>query len=213
MILPSKGRLQLASASLLVVASMSALVPWLTGELGPAPGYFAVFLIYWFVFCIPLGLYFQGFSAARQNLSLRLGGRWWVPPLVFLQVSLVAVAASLLGPSPVSAPLIAAAGLASVVNGMSEEFFWRGAYLEQGRGSVGFQALGVALFALWHVPLSSAHGVRYEGGPVALVVGACVLGAFWSVLANRTNRIGWPVLAHVFTNAFTFPTLLSTNFA
>jgi membrane protease YdiL (CAAX protease family) len=66
--------------------------------------------------------------------------------------------------------------------------------------------------AFWHVPLTLAHGVAYEGGAFALVGGAIGLGVFWSVIAYQTGRIGWPIVSHVVTNVATFVGLISSDF-
>lgn len=107
---------------------------------------------------------------------------------------------------------ICLAGAAALIKGFSEEFFWRGAYLELGRGNLVFQSLGVLLFGLWHVPLMFAQGVDYQGGSAALVFGAWALGAFWAVVASRTDGIGWPIVAHIVSNIFAFTGVIALNF-
>ncbi len=206
-------RIALVAAALLFTGAMVAAVPWATATLGPGPGYAAVFIVYWFGFLAPAGV---AFGAARDlggALSLKTDGARWVPWAVAVQVGLVGGAALALAPG---VPPLWAIGLglaAAAVNGFLEEFFWRGAFLAQAGGRDWFLGLGVALFGLWHVPLALAEGVRYEGGPAALIGGALALGAFWMVLARRTGRIGWPVLAHIFTNAATFQGLILMNVA
>jgi membrane protease YdiL (CAAX protease family) len=135
-----------------------------------------------------------------------------VPWAVIFQLSLIVGVSGYLLPNSVSWIAIGLAVVFGTVNGFLEEFFWRGAYLEQGEGMAHFQALGVVLFSLWHVPLALVHGVTYEGGAFALVGGAIGLGVLWSVIAYQTGRIGWPIVSHVVTNVATFIGFISSNF-
>lgn len=205
-------RASLPLVTCIFVLGMSLAVPRLSAALGPGIGFLTVFLIYWFGFCLPLGLVYQGREASKRALSLELNGHAWVPWAVGLQIFLVALANILILPDVVPAFAVIAAVAFALINGPLEEFFWRGAYLEQGQNSPRYQALGVGLFALWHVPLSFSHGVTYHGGTLGLVGGALGLGAFWAFVAYRTGRIGWPILAHVATNVFAISALFVANF-
>lgn len=202
----------LVTVSVLFILVMFAMVPWLTRALSPAHGYLAVFCLYWICFCLPAGWYFQRRERLRDTFSLTVGKDRWIPWAVALQISVVAIASWTLLPDQVPAIAIALALLFGLVNGTLEEFFWRGAYLSQGRGDARFQLLGVGLFTLWHVPLALAHGVTYQGGSLALIGGALGLGLFWSFIAYRTNHIGWPVVSHALTNAIAFIGLIAANF-
>jgi len=205
-------RKALVATSVLLTLIMLWFVPWATRTLGPMGGYATVFLIYWFGFCLPLGLFFQGRDAAVRNLRFGTGAAPWVPWAIAVQVVVIAVANYALWPTHVPALAICFAVIAALINGFSEEFFWRGAYLERGRGDWMFQAIGVLLFGLWHVPLMFAQGVTYQGGSAALVFGAWALGAFWGLVANRTDGIGWPIVAHIISNMFAFTGVIALNF-
>ena len=191
---------------------MCVLVPWLTRVLGPARGYIAVFCLYWFFFCLPAGWYFQRGVRWRDRLSLKVGAARWVPWVVALQVLAVAISSWFMRPEHVPLVAVAMAAAMALVNGFCEEFFWRGAYLEQGGDDLRFQVLGVVLFTGWHVPLAFAHGITYPGGVLPLVGGALGLGAFWMAIALRTGRIGWPILSHILTNCAAFIALAALNF-
>lgn len=206
------NRSALVFASVALIAAMFLLVPWLTRTMGPSAGFLTVLCIYWFGFCLPLGFFFQGKGASRR-LSLSVGEAHCVPWAVAFQGCLITIVSRYLLPNNVVWIVVALAVLFGAVNGFLEEFFWRGAYLEQGRGMPRFQALGVVLFGLWHVPLTLAHGVTYEGGAFTLVGGAFAFGVFWSVIAYQTGRIGWTIISHVLTNIVTFVGLIAVNFA
>jgi CAAX protease family protein len=204
-------RWALVSASIVLIATMFVLVPWLTKTMGPSAGYLTVFFIYWFGFCLPLGFLFQG-QGAIQRLGLSVSDARWVPWAVAVQVALIVVVSYHLAPKTVTWVSIGLAVIFGTVNGFLEEFFWRGAYLAQGQGEPRFQALGLVLFSLWHVPLTLAHGVTYEGGTFALIGGAIGLGFFWTLIAYQTGRIGWAIISHALTNIATFVGLIATNF-
>ena len=205
-------RLLLLALSAALTPVMFVLVPWLMTDLGPRIGFLSVFCIYWFLFCLPMGLVFQGVGNAKGRLSFALGKHNWVPKAVLVQTGIVMAAAWIVLPESipwVSIPIAIAFGL---VNGFSEEFFWRGAYLAEGRGVLWFQTLGVVLFGLWHIPIAFAPGITYEGGPVALLSGALALGVFWSVIANKTGSTGWNTVSHIMTNIMTAVGFMATNF-
>ncbi len=206
------SRHRLVLASVILILAMCALVPWLTRTLCPVHGYIAIFCIYWFCFCLPAGWHFQRGAVWSQRFSLKVGAQRWVPWAVTLQVGAVALSSWHMRPESVPLLAVVLAMAMGLVNGFSEEFFWRGAFLEQGRGNIPFQVLGVGLFTAWHVPLAFAHGIIFPGGALALVGGAMCLGAFWSVIAVRTDRIGWPIVSHVLTNCIVFIAFVSLNF-
>lgn len=208
----SRRKLALIACSATFIFLMFVVVPWATA-MRPDVGYAVLFCCYWFLFCLPMGFLFQGLAGAKRNLSLHRSGARWVPAVALAQVAITGVTVWTYWPDSPSAGILVTAAIASLLNGFSEEFFWRGAWLETGRGDAIFQGIGVLLFTLWHVPLLLAHGVAYPGGPAALVGGGFVLGCIMAFLANRTGRIGWPVIAHIGTNLFAFPALIAANFA
>lgn len=207
-------RAALPAVAVVVIAGMFVLVPWLTTDLGPTWGYLAVFLIYWFAVCLPMGLMFQDVRSVRRRLGLGTEGRRWVPWLALGTVLLIAAASIIkLPPGVATAAVLIAVG-AALVNGFMEEFFWRGAWLAQAGRDRRYYLLGWALLVGWHVPLAFAVGVDFGGdeGPYALVGGAAFLGAIWSLIAWRTRRIGWAIISHIGVNAFSFIGLVSVNF-
>ncbi len=201
----------LVSITVVFILAMLAIVPWLTRALGPAPGYLAVFCLYWLFFCLPMGWYFQRRGNGQRILSLALGDERWVPWAVALQVGVIAISSWIMLPDQVRVLAIMLAVLFGLANGFFEEYFWRGAFLAQGRDDARFQALGVGLFTAWHIPLALAHGVTYPAGAPALIGGVLGLGAFWAAIAFRTKRIGWPIVSHILTNAIAFVGLISLN--
>ncbi|MCP5084478.1 MAG: CPBP family intramembrane metalloprotease [Alphaproteobacteria bacterium] len=198
------ARRQLVCVSMVLVVSMSLLVPWLTRTLGPLHGYLTCFAVYWLCFCLPAGWWFIRPGHSLKLFDLSVGKDRWVPWVIAAQIGIVALSTWIMVPNHIPAFVVPAAMAFGLVNGVLEEFFWRGAYLEQGRGDAAFQLLGVGLFTAWHVPLIFAHGITYPGGAGALVGGALGMGLFWSFIAARRKSIGWPVVSHVLTNMVAF---------
>lgn len=209
---PSREARLLALLSVLLIAAAAVAIQILTRALEPWRGLLIFFLMYWFGFCLPLGAYFLRHGAMERVFSLNVGAARWVPYAVLAQVLLVAGASWFLAPPKTTVFVVLAAGPFAILNGFCEEVFWRGAFVTQARGRAGFAALGLALFTLWHIPLAAAQGVVYEGGPLALIGGAFGLGAFWMLIAWRTQSVGWPILAHMATNTATFSGLFAANF-
>lgn len=204
-------RQQLLLSTVVLVVVMSVLVPLLTETLGPVPGFLACFGIYWLCFCLPVGWFFIRREYRGGIFGLRVGSYRRVPWAVTLQIAIIAVSSWMLASNEISALVVSGALLFGMLNGVFEEFAWRGAFLEHGRGDATFQVLGVGLFTAWHVPLTLAHGITYPGGNLSLVGGALAMGTFWAFLAAQTSRIGWPVISHVLTNSIAFVGFFSTN--
>ncbi len=180
-----------------LIVSMSVLVPLLTRVMGPLPGFLTCFLVYWLGFCLPITLYFTKRLRSCGAYALDVGSSRWIPWCVALQIVVIAISSFALLEDEVSVLAVVSALLFAAVNGVLEEFAWRGAFFEQGKGDPWFQAFGVGLFAAWHVPLVFAYRITYPGGPLALLGGTFAMGAFWAFLVARTNRIGWPIIGHV----------------
>lgn len=204
------GQAALVAISICWIALMFWLIPGVTKLFGQT-GYLAIFAFYWFGFCLPAALWFTRSADRRSIFSLRLLGGWWLPIIVVAQ--LAAVAMIVRADLPAQAPvwIFALAAIFGVLNGFFEEFFWRGAFLAVGKGSIRFLGLGVLLFGLWHIPLAFAYGIEYPGGPLALIFGGFALGVYFAFLSWRTQAIGWASLAHSLTNAMTFSLLIGMN--
>ena len=194
----------------LLVAALFVLVPLLTGW-DARLGYLAVLAIYWIGFCVPV-IHWHVRPVA-ELLSERLRWRdWWVPPLLLAQVLAVALLAFVPNTTHLTTQGAMLAGLVGVVNAPLEELAWRGGFMRRfaDRPRLGFW-LGWALFTAWHVPLGLSAGIVFEGGWVALVGGAAVLGLLWSWIAWRTGSVFYVTIAHALTNAVTFWVLFNRN--
>lgn len=189
---------------------MLILVPWATATWGFL-GYGLVMAVYWFAFCIPVGLWFIGPGRLREVVHLRLNGARWVPWAVAGLAALILIVTISQPPQGVTVMVSAIALAMGLMNGLSEELYWRGAWLEVAGGSWRVYALGWLLFVAWHLPLATAVGVQYHGGAGALVGGAAGLGLIWAVIAWRTRGVGWSMLSHAVVNMIVFHELVATN--
>jgi membrane protease YdiL (CAAX protease family) len=80
-------------------------------------------------------------------------------------------------------------------NGVFEEIFWRGIFLQLFPGNLLFGILWPSLwFGLWHYAPGSVS--RGNANVFTLMVGAAFLGLLLSFLANLSGTIGWSILAH-----------------
>ncbi len=138
----------------------------------------------------------------RRSFELLLT---WLPPALLLTMFLPSVASL---PGPVLMAVFAVA----LVNGIVEELFWRGTFIATFPDRL-FLAwvYPTMLFAGWHVALSLLPGIEYEGGPVALIGGALMMGFVWGLVVLRTRDIRSVTAAHVLTNVFAFGGLLLAN--
>lgn len=100
----------------------------------------------------------------------------------------------------------------SLINGFTEEMYWRKLYVDNFCGDFLFGLLlPCLLFPLWHVALLAIPSIVYEGGGLALVGGAAILGVIWGV-AYWFNRNFWVIsFAHFCVNVIAFTMLASDN--
>lgn len=200
----------LVASALGLIGFMAVFVPWATAAWG-FRGYGLAMAIYWFGFCLPLGLVFIGRARWRAIVSFRVNGARWVPWAVLGLAALILTVTLTRPLAGVTAQVVALALLAGAINGPLEELYWRGAWLAQFGESAAFYALGWVLFVAWHVPLAMAVGVQYHGGGLALIGGAAGLGVVWALIAWRTRAIGWAMLSHALVNMIVFHELVATN--
>ena len=208
----SKPQLALVAHALLLIAAMWMLVPALTAALGTR-GYLLVLVIYWLGFCLPVIAIHVWRQRSPRLFSERLAWRdWWVPLLLLVQVTMIALAAVTPHTSLLTTIGVMLAAGIGIINGPLEETAWRGGFMTVfgNRPRLGFW-LGWLLFSAWHIPLAFSHGIVFEGGWPALVGGAAALGLLWSAIAWRTGSVFWISIAHGLTNTLTFWVLFEAN--
>ena len=100
----------------------------------------------------------------------------------------------------------------AILNGLIEEIYWRGLYLKEYGSSllIGF-ILSTLLFTTWHFSLWYAKGIEYQGGLLALVGGAFIMGLLWSFISRKVKSIKICIIAHIIVNIFAFTGLFVEN--
>ena len=208
----SQHNLKLLLPTLLILPVTFVAFYFLPLYLGKTAGYIASFMLYWGI-CWGHGLYLKHGSMAglyswpqrsRQNSILSI--------LCFVPV-LGAFAASYLLAYPfLDLPLYVILAAAALINGFTEEFYWRGAFISRYKQNrlLAF-VVPTVLFGLWHVSVYVAYGVSYQGGFWPLVGGAFFMGLLWGYTAFKQQRILIPTLAHILANFFAFSNLIVEN--
>lgn len=207
------AQLALIAHAIALIGAMVALVPALTSALGAQSGFMASLVLYWLGFCLPVIAIHVWPRRSERLFSERLAWRhWFVPMVLLVQVGLVALVAFVPNTALLTTHGAMLAALIAIVNAPLEETAWRGGFMTvfADRPRTGFW-LGWLLFTAWHAPLLLAHGMVFDGGWIALVGGASVLGLLWSAIAWRTGSVFWVILAHGLTNVLTFWVLFEQN--
>lgn len=197
------GLMMLAAIPLLAAAFWA-----LTRALPPLAGYGAGLCLYWLLIGAAV-LRSTGAAERAALLAFRPPGRLlgllgFVPVVALAWIAMGALQETVL---PAGIFLLIAA--AALTNGTLEELFWRGAILPRpDREGV---AVAVGLFTVWHVALLFAAGIDLTGGPVALLLGALVLGTIFMAMRLRTGTVGAAMASHVGVNLFAFTDLVARN--
>lgn len=208
----TRSQIALVLHALALIAAMFVLVPKLTGINGPY-GYLLSLAFYWLAFCLPVIALHVWKQRDHRLFSERLAWRdWFVPGLLLLQVGVIGAVALVPHTAILTSHGALLATLVALINAPLEETAWRGGFMTEFRDKprLGFW-LGWMLFTTWHIPLVLSHNLDFDGGWLALVGGAAVLGLLWSWIAWRTGSVFWTSIAHVLTNILTFWVLFNAN--
>lgn len=196
----------------LLIGALFCIVPPLT-QWDVRAGYLFSLTFYWLFFCLPvIGWHAQAGNDGRL-FSEKLAWRdWFMPLLVLAQVFVVVLMTFVPHTAMLSSPGMWLAVFAGTINGPLEELAWRGGFLAtfRDRPKTGFW-LGWVLFSAVHVPLALSHGVVFEGGALAFVGSAALLGLFWSWIAWRTGSVFYLAIGHALTSILAFWVLFDRN--
>ncbi len=202
---------RLLTGAWLLVAVTLGLAPLLGRWLDSLSAVLALGAVYW------SGCWFLSlFAGDRKQLAALyqtpLNRRPLELVLTFLPVVATFVVGFIPSVSRVPLPVLAAVFAVALVNGVTEELFWRGAFLASFPCDLrlGFW-FPLFPFISWHLALWLIPGVRYEGGLPALLGGAAIFGICWGTTLWRTRDLRSVTVAHVLTNAFAFTQLALGN--
>lgn len=197
-------------SALALVLGLFVIAPVLRMTFGEAQGAMILLGLYWWLFCLPLGLYFSG---GRSIWRVSMRGNFGVIMVTVLIA--VVILTLLILRHPQGFPLVVILGALgfALINGPLEELYWRGAWLQVYGTSLPMYLLGYGLFVAWHVPLAMMTTIPFQGGVWGLTAGAAGLGAIWAWMAWRTRTIGWSAICHTITNAIVLIPVIATALA
>lgn len=199
--------------ALALIGALTLIVPALTEHFGGPTGYLLSLCAYWIGFCLPVWLFHVRGQRDPHLYSERLHWReWWIPILLLIQVCALGMGVLMTNAQILTTQGAMLATMIALINGPLEEIAWRGGFMTRfaTKPRLGFW-LSWLLYAAWHAPLLLAQDIVFEGGWMALILGAALLGLLWSWIAWRTGSVFWTSIAHVLTNVLTFWVLFNAN--
>ena len=202
-------------SSLVLLPFTFGLFQLTTLYLGSKWGYVTGFLGYW-AYCLitawsmsgPDWNYFKGmWNQARNNKYTK-----WIGLAAFIPAFGVFFVSFLPNVAKLTLSTGALLMVMVLLNGLIEEFYWRGLYLLEypDNTRIGF-ILAWILFGAWHISLWFARGMIYKDGFLALVGGAYGLGLIWTWVARSNRNLRAVVPAHILANLFAFTALFVDN--
>jgi len=180
----------LPTLTLTMIPVFRLLAHWL----GRKRAWYAGFVVYWLIWCIPFSLWAIGLRRLRELLRFqRLRKAEWF--MLIIYPTLAFLGRYTLQKSPRSTRGKTLLFFVTIMNGFWEEVFWRGVYITLFPNSGWWASVWPTVwFALWHYapgsisPLADAR---------TLMIGAGALGASLSWLSMKTQSIHTAALAHI----------------
>ena len=164
----------------------------------PRQTYMLALVSYWILILAPIKSLKKGAFFKKITFD-----KWTA--LAFIPVIAVTFVAFIPVIPKLTIPLFTLACVTGIINGVLEECYWRGLYLEHFKEEKlkGF-LISCLLFTAWHVPLFLIDGISYQGGAWAMIGGAAGMGILWSLVAVKQNNISVVSLSHVLVNILAF---------
>lgn len=211
----SKTKYLLLGSSIFLLPFTIVVFQLTTRLLGPQQGYLVGFGLYW-AYALTVALLLarrrKGYLRRLFNRSRLTRQRFLWSILCFIPVFGVFFVSFLPNAISLNGKLLLLVLSTAIINGIVEETYWRGLYLQEYRDSTRIGLwLATGLFGGWHVSLYLIEGITYHGGFGALVGGAAVMGLLWSYASRRLGDISATSLAHVLVNIFAFTGLYVDN--
>lgn len=166
----------------------------LTDINGSKQGYFSGMIFYWI--CCLLAVFLL---TSKQNRRLLLKIKkpdWWQAGLFLFPVIL----AFLFGPfrnriNEASFFIIVLSLLYAAVNAISEEFLWRGLYLDHYQGNFFYAVIVPSIwFGIWHYVPLSFQGSSF--GNFYFILSAMGIGFCWALVSWYTRSVFWSIISH-----------------
>ncbi|HTP11868.1 MAG TPA: CPBP family intramembrane glutamic endopeptidase [Anaerolineae bacterium] len=180
----------LPTLALTMIPTYRLLARWL----GQKRAWYAGFVVYWSIWCIPFSLWAIGPRKLKELLKFkRLYKAEWFMLIIF--PTLAFLGRYTLPKAPRSAREKTLLIFVTIMNSFWEEVLWRGVYITLFPDNPWWAAVWPTLwFAVWHYapgsisPLADAR---------TLMIGAGVLGASLSWLSLKTQSIRSAAVAHI----------------
>lgn len=162
--------------------------------LGQKRAWYAGFVVYWSIWCIPFSLWAIGPRKLKELLRFQ---RWqpaeWLTLIMLPLLALLGRDTQRTAPRSTGEKTLLVG--VTIMNSFWEEVLWRGVYITLFPDNPWWSAVWPTLwFALWHYApgsTSPAADVR------TLMIGAGMLGATFSGLSLKTHSIRTAALAHI----------------
>lgn len=184
---------------------------FIINQVGLQTGYWISSAVYWAIISL-FALNYLGFRGIANSYRINKPTSQYWALLAFIPVVATFFISFVPSFQHLKASLIILTISAGIINGTCEELFWRGLTLRTALKNKYIVIFASAIgFGLWHLTLAMINGLKYQGGIVALVGGAFVMGMLWQFVATKTNNILFVTLAHILVNIFAFSTLILEN--
>jgi membrane protease YdiL (CAAX protease family) len=165
---------------------------------GREAGYLIGFAFYWLFWCLGIPVLLMGISGFselwQEKIKLFSQHNW---PAALLFFIITAIAIGMYGGAFIHAPLTLAlvAIPVAIINGVCEEFLWRGMYVRIFPDNVWMGILYPALgFSAWHLaPLQVFPAIV---GTFPFVISTFFLGLAYGFIAYRTGSARWTTISH-----------------
>ncbi len=202
--------------TILLVVMMILFSLYIGNILNRTLAYILTFCVYWFVFCIPISLYYLDGIVEIKSVYIcstklsTLQSAFIMLAFMPCIATFCVVFINILSVAPVQVFLIAV--LFAIINGVVEELFWRGIFISLFPKNImlGY-ILPTFLFGLWHIALFLSKGIVYQGNFITLIGGSMCMGFLWGFIAYKSKVIKIVTIAHVVTNFFAFSGLIYEN--
>jgi len=180
----------LPTLTLTMIPTYRLLARWL----GQKRAWYAGFVVYWLIWCIPFSLWAIGLRRLRELLRFqRLRKVEWF--MLIIYPALAFLGRNTLNKAPRSNREKTLLVFVTIMNSFWEEVLWRGVYITLFPDSRLWGAVWPTVwFALWHYAPGSVSPLTDVR---TLMIGAGVLGASLSWLSWKTQSIRSAALAHI----------------
>jgi membrane protease YdiL (CAAX protease family) len=181
--------------------------------LGKCQGYLAGFVFYWVFWCfiIPYIVNRKNlFTYFKSGKPLFVKKNWWVVILFSVTIIAPVFMYFIPGIGNKSILVIVFAFPFAIIDGVSEELFWRGFYIREfGNDVLWGIMIPSAFFSLWHF---APQIVFPHNNQIGFVISTFCLGLVYGIVAYKTKSAKWSAIGHSLSGILAFSGSLSYCF-